>query len=66
MLIYLDDVDYKLDEETGLLLVRKYGMMQKLRTDDVFVADFIQEEDKTVEYKVVKQDDKYYYCEFIR
>ena len=65
MLVCLDDVDYKLDEETGLLLVRKYGMMQKLRTDDVFVADFIQE-DKTFEYKVVKQDDKYYYCEFIR
>lgn len=65
MLIYLGDVDYELEEETGLLLVKKYGMMQKLRTDDMFIAYFIQE-DKSLEYKIIKQDDKYYYCEFIR
>ena len=63
--IFIEDVDYKIDENDGTMFLRKYGMMQKLQDNEEIQVVFIQENNWSAVYRVRKQDDLYYYCEFI-
>lgn len=64
--IYVEDVDYKLVDQSGEILLKKYGMMNELSDKEEFKLVFIQEDYSSSVYRVIKQDDSHYYCEFIR
>ena len=64
--IYVEDVDYKLVDQSGKVLLKKYGMMKELSDKEEFELVFIQEAYSSSAYRVIRQDDSYYYCEFIR
>lgn len=64
--IYVEDIDYKLIDKSGEVLLKKYGMMKELSDKEELELVFIQEDYSSSVYRVAKQDDSYYYCEFIR
>ena len=63
--IFIEDVDYKMNDQIGELILRKYGMMQVLHNDEEIELVFIQEDYSSSVYRVKNQDDNCYYCEFI-
>lgn len=63
--IFIEDVDYKMNDQTGELLLRKYGMMEVLHNNEEVELVFIQEDYSSSVYRVKNQNDNYYYCEFI-
>lgn len=63
--IFVEDNDYKIDENDATMLLYKYGMMKILRDNEEIQVVFVQENDYSAVYRITKQDSKYYYCEFI-
>ena len=64
--IYVEDIDYKLIDKSGEVLLRYDERSEELSDKEEFELVFIQEDHSSSVYRVIKQDDSYYYCEFIR